>query len=345
LIKDDSDLDFPQPDQDDDYNNTHPFEDDSRGPRASLALALSNDEAEVMGGIDRIAGAGGGEDSLDKTDSRLRLDDDDTDDDLNKKKNAVGGLDTDEEEEEELKVGPAELADETEAGTSKNKGGRRPVDPTKRRRARRIVMDVGATRLTSDEIRQNLADASDLEIVQIHPATWISGRDPSQQPSVLRSKSIEERIREVMPRDVYLARPSCADDGTMSPDLLHFWMRHTAPILGKEFPYELLTKEEPTSQGSGKKDGKEDMDEAEVARKGHGEEDEEMTELKLKDDDEPEFPQPDDEPEFPPPDSDGAVHPFEDEDDVQPPSRDEEMEEPGDENIPSTYPKVCCASF
>jgi hypothetical protein len=268
----------------------------------------------------------------------------------------VGGLDTSEDEEdaEGFEVGPAELADEP--GASKKKGGRRgggggggggPADPAKRRRARRIVMDVGSTRLTSDEIRQNLADASDLEVAQVHPATWIPGVDPSQQPAVLRSRTVEERMREVMPRDVYLARPSCADDGTMDPELLRFWMRHTAPVLGKELPYELVTKEEPAPEDGGKMGPGGDEDEAEFARGGQPD-DEEMDEPpKLRDDQETEFPPPDDqETEFPPPDDDdevGGVHPFDDEGDVPPPPRDGEMEEPGDDD--DALPSTCREAF
>ena len=195
-------------------------------------------------------------------------------------------------------------------------------------------MDAGDTRMSADEIRRNLADASDLEVEQLHPATWIAGLEPDQQPKLFQRKSMEDRIREAMPLEMYLARPTCADKGDMAPALLNFWLSNNAMVLGNEFPYELEGAAAAKRNGTKAEDRMAvDVDEAEVARQAQAEDDDSAGRKREDDEeeeDEPDFPQPDDDRELLSPNDDDAVVPFDDEDGVPPPPMDDDMEDPSE---------------
>lgn len=353
-----SDTEFPPPDQDnEDDNNMHPFSDDEdetpRGPRPSLAAALARDEEDALQfnesdskGQFRLSSLGGAMDDSSR-DPPLNLNDSDS---RNASREAgVGGLDSSSDEEMGTHRksaggdgGGAQLADEEGAATPATKKRRAPT----RKRKRRIAMDAGDTRMSADEIRRNLADASDLEVEQVHPATWLPGVEPDQQPKLLQRKSMEDRIREAMPLEMYLARPTCADRGDLAPALLNFWLRNNAMVLGNEFPYELqgTAAAAAAAKSTGTEADAEEMDEddeeAEVARRSRAEGDDEGSAGRKRADDEeeeePDFPQPDDDRELLSPGDDNAVVPFDDEDGVPPPPMDEDMEDPSEYHMNQT---------
>jgi cohesin complex subunit SCC1 len=205
--------------------------------------------------------------------------------------------------------------------------------PRTRRKRRKIVIDNEATELSSERIKDMLANTSDIVRQDIrHPADWIE--PPSSQDSdeiaplggfmKLRRKS-RGIILENLPYDRLLARPNLGDDGCLAPELVELWQRNAARVLGKShLPFRMRGKageqqrreraakimeeaaEEEARRKKAEQEGEKEADEVEVGRFAEGGADASGSGSGA---DQSEFPLPDDEEGFPPMDDEEDMHP------------------------------------
>ena len=143
-----SEASFPVPeDDDDDDDNMMPMpdDDDDEENAGNNNLSFSRDSAGEAGGV----AIGGLDDSADPPPAKQKTGDDD-----------------DEDSEDEA------------ANKTKSKKRQQPVGPKRRRTRRKVVIDNDATELSGDQIRNNLADTSDIVLAHVpHPADWQGGVD------------------------------------------------------------------------------------------------------------------------------------------------------------------------
>lgn len=148
----------------------------------------------------------------------------------------IGGLESDEEEE----------------GSAKKKAGKKRDSKTAdRRNKRKIIIDNDKTELTSEHIKNMLADTSDIVRQNIpHPADWNPDEDGEVDELTdpwggfnMKRRKNRGIILETLPYEKLLARPNMGDDGCLAPELLKLWTNNAARILGKpHLPFRMRGK-------------------------------------------------------------------------------------------------------
>ena len=122
------------------------------------------------------------------------------------------------------------------------------VGPKRNRKRRRIDVDNDNSELTSKFIKDMLRDTSDIvQQNRVHPADYIETDEDAKArlPDYLLPR--RERMMTLasargiasLPYERLLARPNCADCGTLAPSILKVWERNSARIRGKPFPYKM----------------------------------------------------------------------------------------------------------
>jgi hypothetical protein len=108
--------------------------------------------------------------------------------------------------------------------------------PTRRKRKRRrVLQDEDTIELSSEHIKQMLADTSDIVLPIQHPA------DSTSSKSMTTTITDHNVVLECMDLEHLIARPTLADDGCMAKELLEFWDRTTRVVFGKPMGYDLDT--------------------------------------------------------------------------------------------------------
>jgi len=151
----------------------------------------------------------------------------------------IGGLESDEEEE----------------GSAKKKGGNKrdskAADRRNKRKKRKIIIDNDKTELTSEHIKNMLADTSDIVRQNIsHPADWNPDEDGEVDELTdpwggfnMKRRKNRGIILENLPYEKLLARPNMGDTGCLAPELLELWTNNAARILGKpHLPFRMRGK-------------------------------------------------------------------------------------------------------
>ena len=118
--------------------------------------------------------------------------------------------------------------EDTTASKASPASKKRKKSAKSKKTKRRKVRDE-ATVLSSETIRANIADTSDITKEFVMP--------------VSQFKSNAELLDEHLTTLQKLARPSLADKGDLAPELIELWESHNAVLFGKPFPYKL--EEEP----------------------------------------------------------------------------------------------------
>jgi hypothetical protein len=162
------------------------------------------------------------------------------------------------------------------------------------RKRRKIVTDDGRTELSNDHIRAMLADTNDIcrgsnDDEMLYPATRM-GRSVSgiwgaaDKERILRNRRL--MWTSLNPPERLFCRPSLADDGFMSADLLELWARNCGPILSQPFRYELEGEaEKEEAQVEDKDEEEQEIEETRHERDASNHQDESEDNL---------FPNPDD---------------------------------------------------
>ena len=274
---------------------------------------LNDDEDGTISGLNLDDDGSGLGRTRDGRDSSLRLSLDTTQDGGARRSVGIGGL-------------------ELDGAKGERKRGA-TAGPRTRRKRRKIVIDNEATELSSERIKDMLANTSDIVRQDIrHPADWVE--PPSSQDSdeiaplggfmKLRRKS-RGIILENLPYDQLLARPNLGDDGCLAPELVELWQRNAARVLGKShLPFRMRGKageqqrraraakimeeaaEEEARRKKIEQEGEKEADEVEVGRFAEGGADASGSGSGA---DQSEFPLPDDEEGFPPMDDEEDMHP------------------------------------
>lgn len=177
---------------------------------------------------------------------------------LGKRKSlAVDGLDVTEEgtlatsttaaEGQQKRKVEGEVSDEEESKESEEPKPKRrrkqPIGPRRRQKRRRLVIDNEATELSSNHIKNMLADSADLLLPDVsHPADY-NPQEEITTSSTKEEKSDAATIIASLPYERLLTRPNIADDGALDPQLLELWQKNAARLEGKPFPYELMGEE------------------------------------------------------------------------------------------------------
>jgi len=190
-------------------------------------------------------------------DDSLRLSLDDSKDGNNKSGGAGVSFGTDDEEEEETK-------------SKKRKSSEGAGKKKKKKKLRKVVTDFGATELSSEHIRNMLADTSAIVQNVVHPATWVPGQKKKKRFGL----SDSQLLRRYISVEELLQRPDLARDGNLAPELLELWKRNTAELRGEPFQYKLLTDDDDKAAQSTKEE--EDEDSVERARKADNNDDEDF---------------------------------------------------------------------
>ena len=99
------------------------------------------------------------------------------------------------------------------------------------KRRRKVIIDNDRTQLTNKHIKQMLKDTSDIIVDRMHPAQWVEGQEEDSNRLL--------DLRTVLPYKRLLARPHLGDDGTLAPELLDLWLRSTARVQGKPYPFRM----------------------------------------------------------------------------------------------------------
>jgi hypothetical protein len=248
--------------------------------------------------------------ALDDDDHQVIMDDDDDDSNLARRRRSLY-LSEQNSEGNHNDIGISFDASIEDRDHAPEAAIRRP--PRKRRK---IVTDDGRTELSNDHIRAMLADTSDIcrgndDGEMLHPVTWM-GRTPSAILGAAEDDLVRRNRRllwtSLNPPERLFCRPSLADDGYMSSELIELWSRNCGPILSLPFRYELKIDEE-----NEKVDEEEEEQEIEEARL-----DQDASNHHDESEDNP-FPQPDDAGFDPSLDNDdNNAIPFADEDERMP---------------------------
>lgn len=162
---------------------------------------------------------------------RLELSIDDSKDNISSGAAGAGISFGEEEDEEENKKATAASS----STDKKRKSSDDNQKSKKKKKKRKVVTDFDATELTSDHIRNMLADTSEIVKPVVHPATWV----PGQKKKSSFGLTDRQLLRRYATVEQLLQRPALADDGQLAPELLELWARNTAPIRGEPFAYKL----------------------------------------------------------------------------------------------------------
>jgi len=250
------------------------------GDNSSLSdqeFPAADDDFMMGGGGDDVMGMDDDDQQPPANDSlRLELSNDDS-----KETTGAGISFGDEEDEEENK----------EATKKKRKSADDNQKNKKKKKKRKVVTDFDATELTSDHIRNMLADTSKIVKPVVHPATWV----PGQKKKSSFGLTDRQLLRRYATVEQLLQRPALADDGQLAPELLEIWARNTAPIRGEPFAYKLRGDDDAINK---------DKDEDSV-EKARGADDSSMPD---------DLPPADDDNEFPEADGGGGDNPFPEDD-------------------------------
>lgn len=124
-----------------------------------------------------------------------------------------------------ISFGDDSMQQDTPASKTNKRTKKQKSKTTKRRKIRDEY-----TVVSSDEIRANLADASDLVL-------------PYEPPQAVYQTN-EQLLDQHLPTLEKMARPSLADKGDLAPELITLWESHNGVLFGKAWPYALDEEEE-----------------------------------------------------------------------------------------------------
>ena len=168
--------------------------------------------------------------------------------------------------------------------------------PKRSLKRRRIDIDNDGSELSTAFIKEMLRDTSDIvQQNRVHPADYIeeaendngNGNDENNPNSNMPSYLIPRRRRmkhlisakriATLPYERLLARPNCADDGGVAPEILQVWEWNAARVMGKPFPYKMRGKagEEQRRQRA------EEMMKSAAAKEAQDEEDAEADDIEI----------------------------------------------------------------
>ena len=168
--------------------------------------------------------------------------------------------------------------------------------PKRSLKRRRIDIDNDGSELSTSFIKEMLRDTSDIvQQNRVHPADYIeeaengngNGNDENNPNSNMPSYLIPRRRRmkhlisakriASLPYERLLARPNCADDGGVAPEILQVWEWNAARVMGKPFPYKMRGKagEEQRRQRA------EEMMKSAAAKEAQDEEDAEADDIEI----------------------------------------------------------------
>jgi len=218
-------------------DNLTPLPDKDRDDMSDGDFPMPDDDDNMIGGFD-LDGDDASSMPRAGRDSSLLLSLDGTRDG-GRRSVGIGGLESDEEE----------------AGSTKKKAGKKrdskTADRRSKRKRRKIIIDNDKTELTSEHIKNMLADTSDIVRQNIpHPADWNPDEDGEVDELTdpwggfnMKRRKNRGIILETLPYEKLLARPNMGDTGCLAPELIELWTNNAARILGKpHLPFRMRGK-------------------------------------------------------------------------------------------------------
>lgn len=201
-----------------------------------------------------------------------------------------------------VSVGGLDVSNNTVTPKKRKRSSTRP------RKRRKVVIDNENTELTTQHIRNMLADTSDLVQENVHPSAWVPDKESVKNGSMRHMQSNRDLLLQHLSYERLFCRPGVGDDGQLAPALLDLWADNTAVISGKPSPYVMRQEQDKDAES---------LEDVEVARQ---ERDSLPDDMAVQHEEQDDFAPPADDDEFPM--DDDAPPAFDDDDANMPPQDD-----------------------